>query len=206
MVLRNSISNTRKFFQKTIDNFKSFFTNNDTYHKLPKTPNNTSINNHHHHHPNPNIIASSSSSIQKQFQPKPRDYVTKSRALTQQPRRRDRDETLFSKPKVELVHQKLKEMEKMMNDDIISDEEHVTDVREFLHCYSRLRYAAYLDVVEHFFMEVYSDFFIPQPLEHTRASVRPRHSTVVGVGSYGGHKHWWESSIWLMIAMIIYFC
>ncbi|KFK39774.1 hypothetical protein AALP_AA3G285900 [Arabis alpina] len=183
MVLRNSISNTRKLFQKTIDNFKSLFSNNGTYQKLPKTPNNTSINNHH---PNPNIITSSSS-IQKQFQPKPRHYVTKNRGLIQQPRRRDRDETtLFTKPKVELVHQKLKEMEMMMNDDMMINEEHFSDVREFLHCYSRLRYTAYLDVVEQFFMEVYSDFFSFQPLEHT---VRSRCPTVVGLGSYGGHKH-----------------
>ncbi|ESQ56394.1 hypothetical protein EUTSA_v10026311mg [Eutrema salsugineum] len=186
MALRSSISNTRKFFQKTIDNFKSFFSNNGTYHKLPKTPNNTSTNNPHHHYPNPNIITSSSSSIQKQFQPKARDYVTKNRALTQPPRRGDRDETLFSKPKVEIVRRRLEEMEKMMNDDIINDEEHVSDVREFLHCYSRLRCAAYLDVVEQFFMEVYSDFFSTQPLEHARAAVQSLHPTVFGVRSYGG--------------------
>ncbi|CAA7031691.1 unnamed protein product [Microthlaspi erraticum] len=183
MVIRSSISNTRKFFHKTIDNFKSFFSNNGTYHKLPKTPNNTSINNHHHHHhPNPNIVTSSSS-IPKQFQP---NYVIKNRSLIQQPRRGDINETLFSKPKVGLIRRKLEEMEKMMNDDIIKDEEHVADVREFLHCYSRLRCAAYLDVVEHFFMEVYSDFFSSQPLEHTRAAVR---STAVEVRSYGGEKH-----------------
>lgn len=74
----------------------------------------------------------------------------------------------------------------MMNDD---NEEHFLDVREFLHCYSRLRYAAYLDVVEHFFMEVYSDFFSSQPLEHTGKAVRSRRPAVVGVGSYGGHRH-----------------
>ncbi|CAL9225061.1 unnamed protein product [Arabidopsis halleri] len=192
MVLRSSISNTRKLFQKTIDNFKSFFFNNGTYHKLPKTSNNTSTNNTNDH-PNSNIItslsSSSSSSIHKQFQPKPKDYVTTNKALTLQPRSEDRDETLFSQPKVNLVRRKIKEMEKMMNDDIISDDHYVSDVREFLHCYSRLRYTAYLDVVEHFFMEVYSDFFSPHPLEGTRTAVKRRHPAVVGVGSYGGHKY-----------------
>ncbi|KAL1207557.1 hypothetical protein V5N11_032452 [Cardamine amara subsp. amara] len=180
MILRSSISNSRKFFQKTIDNFKSFFSNNGTYQKLPKTSNNTTINNNHHHTLNANIITSSStsSSIQKQFHPKPRDYDTTNRALNLQPRRRDRDETLITKPKVDLVRRKLKEMEKMMNDDIISDELFVSDVREFLHCYSRLRCAAYLDVVEQFFMEVYSDFFNPQILDHTGAAVSSRHPTV----------------------------
>ncbi|KAJ0247843.1 hypothetical protein HA466_0162460 [Hirschfeldia incana] len=173
MVLRSSISNTRKFFQKTIDNFKSFFSTNATYHKLPKTPNNTSIKDHHHHQNPNNIISSSSStsSIHKQLQPKSRNYVTNKRALTQPPRRGDRDETLFSRPKVELVLRKLQEMEEIMN-----DEEHVLDVGEFLDCYSRLRCPAYLDVVEKFFMEVYSDFFRPQPLEHTtRVAVQSRY-------------------------------
>ncbi|KAL9224044.1 hypothetical protein vseg_000118 [Gypsophila vaccaria] len=39
MLLRNSISNTKKFFQKTINNFKSFLSKGTTYEKLPKTPN-----------------------------------------------------------------------------------------------------------------------------------------------------------------------
>ncbi|CAN6933631.1 unnamed protein product [Brassica oleracea] len=183
MVLRSSISNTKKFFQKTIDNFKSFFSNNATYHKLPKTPHNISINDHHHQNPNNIISSSSTSSIHKQLQPKSRDYVTKNRVLTQPPRRGDRDETLFSKPKVELVLLKLQKMEEIMNGDIINDEEHVLDVREFLDCYSRLRCAAYIDVVEKFFMEVYSDFFSPQPLEHTtRVVVQSRYP-------YGGQNN-----------------
>ncbi|XP_018458701.2 uncharacterized protein LOC108829568 [Raphanus sativus] len=164
---RSSISNTRKFFQKTIDNFKSFFSNNATYHKLPKTPNNTSINDHHHQNPKNIISSSSTSSVPKQLQPKSRDYVTENSALAQPPRRGDRNETLFSKPKVELILRKLQEMEEIMNGDIINDEEHVLDVREILDCYSRLRCAAYLDVVEKFFIEVYSDLFSTQPLEHT---------------------------------------
>ncbi|XP_010455158.1 PREDICTED: uncharacterized protein LOC104736796 [Camelina sativa] len=184
MVLRSSISNTRKFFQKTIDNFKLFFSNDGTYHKLPKTPN---IN--AHHHPKSNIITPTSST-HKQFQPKPKDYVTTKRSLTLEPRRGDRDKTLLSQPKVNLVRRKLKEMEKMMNNDIISDERYISDVREFLHCYSCLRYTAYRDVVDHFFMEVYSDFFSPHHhLEHTREAVQRRHPTVVRVGSYGDHQN-----------------
>ncbi|XP_021741534.1 uncharacterized protein LOC110707794 [Chenopodium quinoa] len=38
MLLRNSISNTKKFFQKTIDNVKSFLSVGSTYERLPKTP------------------------------------------------------------------------------------------------------------------------------------------------------------------------
>ncbi|XP_010688196.2 uncharacterized protein LOC104902196 [Beta vulgaris subsp. vulgaris] len=38
MLLRNSISNTKKFLQKTIDNFKSLLSKRSTYQRLPKTP------------------------------------------------------------------------------------------------------------------------------------------------------------------------
>ncbi|XP_074280968.1 uncharacterized protein LOC141605936 [Silene latifolia] len=38
MLLRNSISNTKKFFLKTIDNFKSFLSKDNAYEKIPKTP------------------------------------------------------------------------------------------------------------------------------------------------------------------------
>ncbi|KAF7813831.1 ATP-dependent RNA helicase DDX11-like protein [Senna tora] len=36
MLLRSSISNTKKFFQKTLHNFKCFFSSG--YHRIPKTP------------------------------------------------------------------------------------------------------------------------------------------------------------------------
>ncbi|KAJ4708428.1 ATP-dependent RNA helicase DDX11-like protein [Melia azedarach] len=38
MLLRNSISNTKKFFQKTLQNFKSLFSGSDHYQRIPKTP------------------------------------------------------------------------------------------------------------------------------------------------------------------------
>ena len=37
MLLRNSISNTKKFFQKTLQSFKSFFSAAEPYQKLSKT-------------------------------------------------------------------------------------------------------------------------------------------------------------------------
>ncbi|KAI9192639.1 hypothetical protein LWI28_025888 [Acer negundo] len=58
MLLRNSISSTKKFFQKTLKNFKSFFSaSDDHYQRLPQTPpykvnpyssfNTRSIDHHH---------------------------------------------------------------------------------------------------------------------------------------------------------------
>ncbi|XP_043725334.1 uncharacterized protein LOC122671913 [Telopea speciosissima] len=58
-----------------------------------------------------------------------------------------------------VVVQKLKELEMMDASDI----EHVLDIEEVIHYYSRLTCPAYLDIVNNFFMEMYSDFFLPQP-------------------------------------------
>ncbi|GMH23806.1 hypothetical protein Nepgr_025649 [Nepenthes gracilis] len=38
MLLRNSIAGTRKFFQRTFENFKSFISGGYSYQRLPKTP------------------------------------------------------------------------------------------------------------------------------------------------------------------------
>ncbi|GMH16562.1 hypothetical protein Nepgr_018403 [Nepenthes gracilis] len=38
MLLRNSISNTKKFFQKTLENFKSFLSRGQSFRCLPKRP------------------------------------------------------------------------------------------------------------------------------------------------------------------------
>ncbi|TYI60051.1 hypothetical protein E1A91_D10G078400v1 [Gossypium mustelinum] len=52
---------------------------------------------------------------------------------------------------------KMKELE-MMN---VGDMEHVLDVEEALHYYSRLKSPAYLSIVDRFFKEMYSEIFIP---------------------------------------------
>lgn len=54
-----------------------------------------------------------------------------------------------------VVAQKLKELKMIDN----SNEEHMLDVEEILHYYSRLTCPAYLDIVDKFFMEMYSELF-----------------------------------------------
>lgn len=54
--------------------------------------------------------------------------------------------------------QKMKELE-MMD---VSDMEHVLDVEEALHYYSRLKSPVYLSIVDKFFMDMYSEFSLPQ--------------------------------------------
>ncbi|KAJ4958856.1 hypothetical protein NE237_025967 [Protea cynaroides] len=58
-----------------------------------------------------------------------------------------------------VVVQKLKELEMMDS----SDMEHVLDIEEVLHYYSRLTCPTYLDMVNKCFIDMYSGFFIPQP-------------------------------------------
>lgn len=54
-----------------------------------------------------------------------------------------------------VVAQKLKELKMIDN----SNEEHMLDVEEILHYYSRLTCPAYLDIVDKFFMEMHSELF-----------------------------------------------
>ncbi|KAE8700649.1 RAD3-like DNA-binding helicase protein isoform 1 [Hibiscus syriacus] len=53
--------------------------------------------------------------------------------------------------------QKMKELE-MMD---VGDMEHVLDVEEALHYYSRLRSPVYLSIVDRFFMDMYSELYLP---------------------------------------------
>ncbi|XP_028756067.1 uncharacterized protein LOC114762489 [Neltuma alba] len=62
--------------------------------------------------------------------------------------------------KVQVLIQKMKEMEMMDVDDV----EHLLDIEEALHYYSRLKCPVYLDVVDKFFMEMLSEFSVPPRL------------------------------------------
>ncbi|XP_050218876.1 uncharacterized protein LOC126669452 [Mercurialis annua] len=78
--------------------------------------------------------------------------------------KRDHEERSF------LVAQKLKELE--MID--MSNVDHVLDIEEVLHYYSRLTCPVYLDIVDKFFMEMYAEFLNPPPAYSTPRSVHSR--------------------------------
>lgn len=61
--------------------------------------------------------------------------------------------------------QKMKDLAMFEVDDV----DHQLDIEEVLHYYSRLTSPAYLDIVDRFFMDMYSEFVLPQP--STPASV-----------------------------------
>ncbi|KAJ4833424.1 hypothetical protein Tsubulata_034351 [Turnera subulata] len=69
-----------------------------------------------------------------------------------------------------VVAQKLKELE-MMD---VSNIDHVLDIEEVLHYYSRLTCPAYLELVDKFFMEIYAEFFAPLVSPLSAHHPRPR--------------------------------
>ncbi|KAK8584801.1 hypothetical protein V6N13_138747 [Hibiscus sabdariffa] len=64
--------------------------------------------------------------------------------------------------------QKMKELE-MMD---VGDMEHELDVEEALHYYSRLKSPVYLSIVDRFFMDMYTEFSLPQASASINSSKR----------------------------------
>ncbi|XP_022749817.1 uncharacterized protein LOC111299104 [Durio zibethinus] len=218
MRLRNSISNTKKFFQKTIQSFKSFFAGCEPYQKLPKTsPHNPfSFSNTAGVDMNPRtsnhqereklytdfsgrwdsdngkakkrnkkkMMSTYPTGEQKEGNKGSFTQLSKQRKLsygqsktrTGQVEKRQEDYS-YSKSKREArslsVAQKLKELE-MMD---MSNVDHVLDIEEVLHYYSRLTCPAYLDIVDKFFMDVYTEFFGP-PASPRSVNSRPKFRSV----------------------------
>ncbi|GER44170.1 GroES-like zinc-binding dehydrogenase family protein [Striga asiatica] len=69
---------------------------------------------------------------------------------------------------VDLLARKMKDLE-MMN---MSDMDHVLDVEEVLHYYSRLNCPTYVEIVDKFFTEMHSDFHAPPPQPSRSGSMR----------------------------------
>ncbi|TKY60894.1 ATP-dependent RNA helicase DDX11 [Spatholobus suberectus] len=210
MLLGSSISNTKKFLQKTLENFKSCFSAG--YQKLPKTP--------PHNQLSYSVAAASVldmdnnpcykdlekfySDFTQQWdseKEKGRRRSKKKGALSSPPKQKEkvhhdfslnnasqeqkknqvekREECDTRKNKKGLTHQKGKQKDSSLNfigtrengncmvekklrelemlD--MSDVDYVLDIEEVLHYYSRLTCPVYLEIVEKFFMEVYSEFF-----------------------------------------------
>lgn len=221
MLLRKSISNTKKFFQKTIQNFKSFFSATDHYERIPKTPPynpksfnsvgvemdiqasykeldkfyNDFTNQWESEDGKPkkrsekkNIIASSPMKQEKEVISGSFMKLTKS-----SPVKNDKDQIIpgrethqYSKQKRQedldacsadtreernwLLVEKLKELE-MMD---MSNVDHLLDIEEVLHYYSRLSCPAYVDIVDKFFMEIYAEFFSSSANPPTHHNISPR--------------------------------
>ncbi|KAH6800568.1 LOW protein: ATP-dependent RNA helicase-like protein [Perilla frutescens var. hirtella] len=75
----------------------------------------------------------------------------------------------------EVLAQKMKDLE-MMD---LNDMDHALDVEEVLHYYSRLTCPVYVEIVDKFFMDMYSQFHTPQPSGSLNNSMRRSELTSV---------------------------
>lgn len=211
MLLRKSISNTKKFFQKTLKNFMSFFSATDHYERIPKTPlyNPKSFNTvdaemdiqasykeldkfytdfpPKRRSEKKNIMTPSPMKQEKEvlngsfmkltkpsYEKSNKDQIIPGRETPQyskQKRQEDLD-SLTREEKICFLLEKLKELE-MMD---MSNVDHLLDIEEVLHYYSRLTCPAYIDIVDKFFMEMYAEFFSSSsnPPSHHHPSSTPK--------------------------------
>ncbi|XP_004512977.1 uncharacterized protein [Cicer arietinum] len=159
MLLRSSITSTKKFFQKTLKNFKSFFSSE--YQRLPKS---TSPHNHlsyyvaAKHVMNMDKGESSSSSSTKQKQEHENNKNNEKRLTLQRGKQKDSKfiDVDMKERRNCFVEEKLKELEMLDMDNV----DYVMDIEEVLHYYSRLTCPVYVEIVDKFFMEMYSELFV----------------------------------------------
>ncbi|KAK4428095.1 hypothetical protein Salat_1578500 [Sesamum alatum] len=183
MLIKETLYRTKKFFYKAFTNLKSFIL--ERYQKLPKNPYASPINNTMKSklHGVDNLCRSLSqqwdnSTDQTVMKKKERHLSPKVETkgdgqgcknagdcsgLEQDKKvskissgRKQEEESSFLAAVA--LAKKMKELE-MMD---VNDMDHVMDVEEVLHYYSRLTCPAYLEIVDKFFMDMYSEFNVPQ--------------------------------------------
>lgn len=190
MLLRTSISKYKKFFQKTLTNFKSLFS--PTYQKIPKTPlhNNPSYNDLEKFYNDftkkwdsenrktkkrskKKRMLSSSTTTTKQEEEEvhlhnhnhnemekkqDQDFEEKKnkRKLSHIQRGKKQDSSSSSSTSncKSIVEKKMKELEMLET----SNMDYILDIEEVLHYYTKLTCPSYVEIVDKFFMEMYSEF------------------------------------------------
>ncbi|XP_076952073.1 uncharacterized protein LOC143625683 [Bidens hawaiensis] len=179
MLIRKTIHKTKKFFNKTIQTFKSFVFGG--YKKLSKAPSLTlfSTNN-----PKMQHLDNFYKEFCEQWDTETANNTNEILKLSQQHDIESNQTMIISqdhKPIVDIsldeqkdvgcskhvdgvnqtniLERKMKELE-MMD---VKDEEHVMDIEEVLHYYSLLTSPIYQDLVDKFFTDMYSDFNIQHP-------------------------------------------
>ncbi|XP_075505194.1 uncharacterized protein LOC142542454 [Primulina tabacum] len=76
----------------------------------------------------------------------------------------------------EALAKEMKEFEMM---DIDDDQDQTLDIEEVLHNYSQLSCPAYLEIVDKFFMDMYTELLVPLPLGSVNSSMRKMGSVSV---------------------------
>ncbi|KAL7603757.1 uncharacterized protein LOC111886814 [Lactuca sativa] len=181
MLLRKTIRKTKNFLNKTLQNFKSFVFGG--YKKLSKAPSLKLFNNPKMQHldnfykefcekwdsdannANPNLkgdIESNGSVIEvSNTNNKGTNMTQDQKSVVISSSLEDKKDGGCSNEgsQIHVLEQKMKELE-MMD---MKDEEQVLDIEEVLHYYSLLTSPIYQDLVDKFFTDMYSDFYVPQP-------------------------------------------
>ncbi|CAL0323988.1 unnamed protein product [Lupinus luteus] len=197
LLLPMLIRSTKKFFQKTIKNFKSFFSSG-YYEMLPKTPpfndhlsysvaatsvknidnnNNTSYmelekfyndqwdsekeKEAKRRNKNKAALMLSSPTNQNNEVYNNESFISfsnthkKKKNQVEKTQKREECDKQNKKMNFFMVEEKLRELE-MLD---ISNVDHVLDIEEILYYYSRLTCPSYIEIVDKFFMQMYSEFF-----------------------------------------------
>lgn len=183
MLLRKTILKTKKFYNKTLRNFKSFIFGG--YRKLKRSPSlsffSASIN-------NPKMqqldnfykqfceqLDSDGNNINQNIKISEQD-IESNRSMINSEQRVLNNKSLAEEKDAgcsnyvnggtqNVLELKMKELE-MMD---MKDEEHVLDVEEVLHYYSLLTSPIYQDLVDKFFTDMYSEFNRPHPPTRTNS-------------------------------------
>lgn len=234
MMLRSSIASTKKFFHRTFENFKSFFS--PGYQRLPKTPPHdhftfsmtaaSIMDAHNNNNPTYEDLEKFYANFTEQWDSqkhKPRggskkkpvmsapakqetqvydgnfvcssplqkmnpvekreeidDHQNNKRIITHHEGKRQ-DSTPVSSVQVMseerncIVEKKLRELEMLDKGNV----DHVMDIEEVLHYYSKLTCPAYLEILEKFFTEMYSEFFCQaSPATPRAVKSRVKHGSV----------------------------
>jgi len=99
------------------------------------------------------------------------DNQNKRRSLTLEKGRHQKESSSFMSIYMKehrycMVEQKLRELEMLDMNNV----EYILDIEEVLHYYSRLTCPAYLEIVDKFFLEMYSELFGPSSMRHASPS------------------------------------
>ncbi|KAG8379952.1 hypothetical protein BUALT_Bualt07G0143100 [Buddleja alternifolia] len=176
-IIKQTFYKTKKFFHKTLRNLKLFLL--EGYQKLPKTPTSNPMFSSSLDHLYRNLPEQWECNEPPKEQTKRDEQCSNStdcgvlEGVKQEKKARkcnERKQEEFSSGLLaaNALAQKMKELE-MMD---VNDVDHVLDVEEVLHYYSRLTCPAYQEIVDKFFMDMHSGFNTPQPCTSVNSSMR----------------------------------
>ncbi|XP_057535917.1 uncharacterized protein LOC130813972 [Amaranthus tricolor] len=168
-MFKKTIQKTKKFFLKTLQNLKTFLFG--TYENIPKTLfinplscNSLNQSSHHLEHIHPKLSNFHQSSVFDKDDQDHNDGIHTTREFSTSYETNDELTKKSEDPrKVQqssyILAQKMKDLEMIY----VGDVDHTLDIEEALHYYSRITCPVYVEMVNKFFMDMYTDFHVLQP-------------------------------------------